>query len=349
MSPGPTEQTYEGGGGVTTVTEVQDRVAWDAEVRACGGHPLQLWGWGEVKNRGPWTARHLRVVSADGALLGLAQVLVRRLPVPFRALSYVPRGPVVAPDGVGDAAARREVAQAVVEWCAANVRGVGVTFEPDWSDGTDLGLARARQARSTILCRSTLILDLTRSDEELMADLGRTTRADVRKGGRGVEIRRVVADDELEAVIALYRESAAHAGFALHEDDYYRAVHRELGDASLVVAAFADGVPCSFVWCAASDRTAFELYGGVNDAGRKARANAPVKWHAVRLAREAGLERYDLNGLLNDGISEFKRSFAKHEDLMAGTLDIPFNGVLYAAWDRGLPAAKQVLRRLRRR
>jgi lipid II:glycine glycyltransferase (peptidoglycan interpeptide bridge formation enzyme) len=334
---------------VTTVTEVRDRATWDAEVRTSGGHPLQLWGWGEVKSRGPWTARRLRVASADGSLLGLAQVLVRRLPPPFRALSYVPRGPVVAPDGAGSAEARREVAQAVVDWCRSHVRGIGVTFEPDWPDGTDLPVAGARPARGAILLRSTLVLDLTRSEEELTADMARTTRADVRRGGRGVEIRRVVADDELDAVIALYRESAARAGFGLHEDDYYRAVHRELGDASLVVAAFADGVPCSFVWCAASATTAFELYGGANDAGRKARANAPVKWHAVRLAREAGLERYDLNGLLNDGISDFKRSFAKHENLMAGTVDVPFNAVLHAAWERGLPTAKQVVRRLQRR
>lgn len=52
----------------------------------------------------------------------------------------------------------------------------------------------------------------------------------------------------------------------------------------------------------------------MNDAGRKARANAPVKWFAVRLAQDAGLLRYDVNGLLNDGVSTFKRSFAKHED-----------------------------------
>ncbi|WP_250446287.1 peptidoglycan bridge formation glycyltransferase FemA/FemB family protein [Actinotalea sp. C106] len=334
---------------MTTVTDVRDRATWDAEVQRSGGHPLQLWGWGEVKSHGPWTVHHLRVASADGALIGLAQVLVRRLPLPFRALSYVPRGPVVGPDGVGSPETRREVTQAVADWCATHVRGIGVTFEPDWPDGTELGVDGARQARTPILCRSTLILDLTRSDDELLADLGRSTRADVRKGGRGVEIRRVVADDELEAVLALYRESAAHAGFPLHEDDYYRAVHRELGDASLVVAAFADGAPCSFVWCAASATTAFELYGGVNEVGRKARANAPVKWHAVRLAREAGLERYDLNGLLNDGISEFKRSFAKHENLMVGAIDVPFNGPLHAAWERGLPTAKQVVRRLRRR
>ena len=333
---------------MTTVIEVHDRSAWDAEVKSTGGHPLQLWGWGEVKGLGEWTPRRLRVTADDGSTLGLAQVLVRHLPVPFKALSYVPRGPVVGPDGVGSEAARAAVTQAVVDWCSANVGGIAVSLEPDWDEGTPVGLS-TRPARNTILYPSTLILDLTRSPEELMADMGRTTRADVRKGGRDVEIRRVTDDAEVDAVIRLYHVSAAHAGFALHDDDYYRAIHRELGDASVLVAAFQDGEPCSFVWNVSSATTSFELYGGVNDAGRKARANAPVKWHSVQLAQQAGLKRYDMNGLLNDGISEFKRSFAKHEDMLVGTLDVPLNTTLYALWERGLPAAKQVVRRLRSR
>jgi lipid II:glycine glycyltransferase (peptidoglycan interpeptide bridge formation enzyme) len=331
------------------VTEAHDRAAWDADVIAVGGHPLQLWGWGEVKGLGEWTPRRLRVGGDDGTLVGVAQVLVRHLPAPFKALSYVPRGPAVGPDGVGSDDARATVTRAVVDWCATNVGGIGVSLEPDWDEGTVLTGLNTRQARNTILYPETLILDLTRTPEELMADMGRTTRSDVRKGGRGVEIRRVSSDAEVEAVIALYRVSAAHAGFALHDDDYYRTIHRELGDASMLVAAFQDGEPCSFVWNVNSATTSFELYGGVNDAGRKARANAPVKWHAVQLAQQAGLRRYDMNGLLNDGISEFKRSFAKHENTLVGTLDVPLNASLYALWERGLPAAKRIVRKLRSR
>ena len=86
---------------------------------------------------------------------------------------------------------------------------------------------------------------------------------------------------------------------------------------------------------------------GVDDAGRKLRANAPVKWHATRLAAEAGVRRYDMNGLLNDGISEFKKSFAQHTDELVGTFDVPF-GPLFAVWDKALPTAKRVLRKIRR-
>ncbi|BDO42432.1 peptidoglycan bridge formation glycyltransferase FemA/FemB family protein [Cellulomonas sp. NTE-D12] len=336
------------------VTPVHDRAAWDALVRELGGHPLQLWGWGEVKATGPWRAHRLHVTAADRTV-GVAQVLVRRLPFPFRALSYVPRGPAVAPTdptaavgyGVGDEAMRSAVAQAVVSWCRANVGGVGVSFEPDWPEGTSLPLTGAVPGDQPILLPSTIVLDLTRSADELMAAMSRTTRADVRSGGREVEIRRVTDEAGVRAVLEVYRETAQHAGFALHSPEYYLSIHRELGDASVVVAAFHEGRPCSFVWDVMSGTTAFELYGGVNEAGRKARANAPVKWFAVRLAQDAGLLRYDVNGLLNDGVSTFKRSFAKHEDQLVGTVDVPFSP-LYRLWVQAVPLAKRVLRTLRR-
>ena len=77
-----------------TADLVTSRDAWDADVLSHGGHPLQLWGWGQVKAAGAWTPYRLRV-SDGGSRVGLAQVLVRRLPAPFGRLSYVPRGPVV--------------------------------------------------------------------------------------------------------------------------------------------------------------------------------------------------------------------------------------------------------------
>jgi lipid II:glycine glycyltransferase (peptidoglycan interpeptide bridge formation enzyme) len=337
------------------IEPMTDPAAWDSLVDSLGGHPLQLWGWGEVKATGAWRAHRLRITSGERTV-GVAQVLVRRLPFPFRALCHVPRGPAVAPTdpeapvgyGVGDEAMRTAVCSAVVEWCRANVGGVGVSFEPDWPAGSTVPVTAVTPGRQRILHPVTLVLDLTRSPEELMSAMGRTTRADVRKGGRDVEIRRVTTEDDVRAVLDVYRDTAAHAGFQLHSDEYYLAVHRELGDASLLVAAFHEGRPCSFVWDAISATTAFELYGGVDEAGRKARANAPVKWHAVRLAQQAGLQRYDMNGLLNDGISAFKRSFAEHEDHLVGTLDVPFSP-LYPLWVRAVPWAKRVLRTVRRR
>lgn len=358
-----------------SVVEITARDEWDRMVLEAGGHPLQLWGWGEVKATGAWTPRRLRVVGPDGTA-GLAQVLVRSLPAQFKALSHVPRGPViVAPAtptgptaasaddvpadlpagaypgggyGVGTEPHRSAVTAAVTRWCKETVGGVGITFEPDWPLDTPFELADQRPSPNPILYPSTLILDVTRSPEDLTKAMGKSTRYDIRKAGRtGLDVRRVTDEDTVRAVLDVYKETADRAGFALHDDEYYLAIHRELGEASVLVAAFDDeGAPAAFVWCVQSASTSFELYGGINDAGRKLRANAPVKWHAIEIAREAGAVRYDMNGLLNDGISEFKKSFAQHSDELVRSVDVPFS-LWYSAWNGALPTAKKVVRKLR--
>jgi hypothetical protein len=54
-----------------------------------------------------------------------------------------------------------------------------------------------------------------------------------------------------------------------------------------------------------------------------------------------------MNGLLNDGISEFKRSFSKHENQLQPSVDVAFS-FLHGVWNTLLPSAKAVLRKLRR-
>ena len=331
-----------------TADLVTDRDAWDREVQALGGHPLQLWGWGQVKAAGAWTPHRLRVTDG-GVLVGLAQVLVRRLPAPFGRLSYVPRGPVVGGDDdpAGLDERRAAVAAAVVAWCRANVGGIGISLEPDWPAGAGVALERARQGASTVLVPTTVVLDLTKTPDELLADMDRSPRHDIRKAARdGMDIRRVTTDDEVRAVLEVYKETARRADFALHSDEYYLSVHRELGEQSVLVAAYDDGEPVCFSWCINSSRTSFQLYGGGNAAGRKLRATTPTYWRTVEIAQQDGLTRFDFNGLLNDGISDFKRSLAKHEDAMIGTVDVPFSPT-YDVWSRLLPTAKRTVRALR--
>ncbi|MDQ4503687.1 peptidoglycan bridge formation glycyltransferase FemA/FemB family protein [Sinomonas sp. ASV322] len=330
-----------------TVRACTDRSEWDALVNSRDGHPLQLWGWGEVKAAHHWKVE--RLIVGDGAeVVGGAQVLYRALPWPLKSLAYLSRGPACAP----------EDARAVLDAVARHVRttrgSVALVAEPDWDAGSEgaesageRGLAAAGFARteSTILIRRTLILDLTQNDDELMAAMSRTTRANVRKNLKGgLEFRKVATGAELEQVLTIYAETAKRAGFGIHEDRYYRDIWRFLGQDSPIVAAFDGDQVVAFVWIAKSAGTAFELYGGVNAAGQKARANYGVKWAAFAAMKADGCTRYDLNGLLNDGISDFKKQFAPHENLLTGTWELPLSP-LYPAYSTGMPIARRVLQK----
>ncbi len=69
------------------VAEQTDPEAWDELIGRIGGHTLQTWPWGALKERFGWRA--LRLATADGR--AAAQVLLR--PLAGLSVAYVPRGP----------------------------------------------------------------------------------------------------------------------------------------------------------------------------------------------------------------------------------------------------------------
>ena len=138
-----------------SVEESHNPAQWDALVKQSGGHPLQLWGWGELKSAHRWRAERLIVRDGD-TVVGLAQILSRALPKPFPKFVYCPRGPIVLEAATGD------VADAIAEHVQATRKALAVSLEPD---ETAFQLGRSwRRAKNHVLPARTLILDLQQSD-----------------------------------------------------------------------------------------------------------------------------------------------------------------------------------------
>lgn len=321
----------------------EDKQVWDDYVLENGGHPLQLWGWGDVKAAHGWRCERLLGYDIDKNIVGGAQILIRHLPWPFKSLVYVPRGPV------GEAQKAPELLEAVASYAKSQHCAVALSIEPDWHELPALD-SSWRQADNTILIPRTLVLDLKKTESELLAPMAKKTRQYIRKSSAEdrLAFQQVRGREYLDACMAIYRQTAARAGFALHDDQYYYDIFDKLGEASPVFAAFYDGEPVAFVWLAISAETAFELYGGMNEKGQELRANYALKWFAVQKTREWGIERYDMNGLLNDGVSTFKQGFADHEDMLVGTYDRPLSP-LYFVYSKVLPLGKKIIRTLKRK
>ncbi|RAN76466.1 methicillin resistance protein [Bacillus sp. SRB_336] len=321
------------------------RAQWDSAVNSQQGHPMQLWGWGETKAAHNWSVDRVLVKDDAGDLVGSAQILLRKLPFPFRSLAYLARGPQAA------AGREIEVLDAVAHHVAAVHKSVALSIEPDWdataAPAASLPAAGWRRSGSTILIPRTLILDLNRSEDELLAAMSKKTRQYIRKSGREALEYRAVTAAELPKCLAVYKETARRANFGIHADGYYQDIFNNLGQGSPVYAAFDGDAVVSFLWLAASDATAFELYGGMTDDGSSLRANFSLKWLAIQEMKARGVTRYDFNGLLNDGVSKFKFGFADHEDMLAGTWDKGLSP-LFPVFAKALPLARKGVRKLRR-
>jgi len=309
---------------------------WDDYVLEHAGHPLQLWGWGQVKAAHGWSVDRIFAYDQDDKIIAAAQLLTRKLPLPLRAISYVPRGPV------GEGAYSVAFLNELAAYATRTYKSMALSIEPDTRE-FDIPKGWLKSTHR-ILPPDTIELDLTLSENDLLNAMAKKTRQYIRKSAaEAIEIRTVKTREQLDSLLAIYRGTSQRAKFALHNDQYYIDVFNLMGDNSQVFAAFVEGKPVAFLWLAVSADTAFELYGGMNDIGQELRINYALKWHAIRKMREWGIGRYDLGGLINDGVSTFKRSWAEHETVLAGTFDKPLSP-FYGIWKRGLPVAKSVYR-----
>ncbi len=315
-----------------------DQEVWDDYVLDNGGHPLQLWGWGQVKSAHGWTADRVLAYDEDRLVAG-AQILTRKLPLPFKAVSYVPRGPV------GERASDADFLKAIGEYARREHHSVALSIEPDSEEYT--APEGWIKSNNKILPASTIILDLKKSDSDLLATIVKKTRQYIRKSAaEAITIKQVRSKADLEACLTVYHETSERARFSVHADQYYMDVFNLMGDYSPVFAAYVDDKPVAFLWLAISSDTSFELYGGMNELGKQLRANYALKWHAIRKTKEWGLSRYDFGGLIEDGVSNFKRSWTDHDTELAGTFDLPLSP-LYGLWNRALPMLKRTAQKLK--
>ncbi len=323
-----------------------DGSEWDALIAGHPrSHPLQTWGWGEVKRDAGWGAWRVGVLDDGGHLRAGAQVLTRRVPRLPLAMIYLPRGPIVEP---ADAEALLDLMAAVGDYG----RSVGAIFckvDPAWEAGTQHALATAKFVASDepVQVTQTYTIDLGQSEDEILAAMHPKTRQYIRKAEReATTIVRDTTGEWLDACYGIYVQTAQRAHFGLHPREYYDAIFRLYSaERQYLYVALREGQPMSFLWMACFGRHAVELYGGVSDAGLEWRTNYLLKWHGIRAMRAAGYTLYDLNGRVNEGISKFKQGFGPAETSWIGPFDRVYNTILYQGWTRALPMVRRMLAR----
>lgn len=331
-----------------SVTELRfDAAAWDAFVeRTPGGAYPQLTPWAAVKEPNGWRAE--RVVADGGSGPIGALLLVHALPPTPWGVGYAARGPIAAR---WDAASVRAFTLAMQQ-AARRHRLSHVTIDPEVRAGEGVEqLLRAagwRHALESIQPIESRIVDLRPPEEEVWRGLRSKSRQYVekaRRGGVAIVETGVEGIDDFHRILA---ETADRAGFLHRTPESYRQVfeaYAAQGAARLLFARLPDGTSGATLMLIGCCRRVVEPYGGMTDAGAVTRANYLIKWEAIRSSRAAGYEAYDMWGLPNAGIAQFKAGFGGEIVRYVGAWDLVVNAPVRA----GLMAAHRVRQRLAHR
>jgi len=356
--------------------EGMDALKWDALIaRLPNTHVLQTWEWAQVKSQIGWQPYPTVWHDREGEVAAAAMVLERGVEVlgsmvKLRVM-YVPKGPLLR--DWSDADLRYKVLHDL----RAMARGSGnifVKIDPDVRQG--IGVPGSLDAEEfpegqtvvddlkgrswdfsddQIQFRNTVLVDLRPSEDAILSNMKQKTRYNVRLAGRrGVTVR-IGTKADLDTLYRMYAETSTRDDFIIRDESYYKMVWETFMKTGMVESLIAEveGEAVAGVVIFRFAGKAWYLFGMSRPLHREKMPNHLLQWEAMRRAKAAGCETYDLWGAPDVfdesdplwGVYRFKEGFGGTIVRHIGAWDLPVRRVSYGFYTRMLPKVLSVMRR----
>ncbi len=299
-------------------------------------HPLQSFAWGEFREK--TGAEVLRLGrTSNRRLVETAQVTLHKIPhFPWK-IGYWPKG--VMPS--------KEMAEAVKK--EARKRGViMVKMEPNVISNQRSAVSIRRLSKQfglvkgrPLFTRWSFWLDLSKSEDELLAGMKQKTRYNTRLAEKkGVK----VVEDNSEAAFneywALTEETTKRQGFYAHTRRYHELMFKTLvpaGIAHLFKAVYQDKTLVTWIVFILNG-ILYYPYGASTREEREVFASNLMMWKVIKFGKSNGCQLFDMWGSPGPapkpsdpwaGFHRFKEGYGAKLVEFVGTFDLVINPLLY--------------------
>ncbi len=349
---------------------VTNPAEWQAIVgRLPNGHALQSGAWGAFKSRWGWMARYWVLDEGKGGVNAAALVLKRTIPFTPFSILYTPKGPIL--DYSDPTLPQKVLGQ--LERLAQRERAILIKIDPDVPLATGYNPAEPHLVGATFVdelkgrgwlfsqeqvqFRNTVLLDLTRTEDELLATMKQKTRYNIRLAAKKEIVIRPGTPADFPVLVEMYRETAARDGFTIRPTEYYldawQTFYRD-GLAQPLLAEYA-GEPVAGVMLIRSGNAVLYMYGASTEKERPRMPNHLLQWEAIRWAKAQGATTYDFWGAPDEfvdtdrmwGVWRFKEGFNGQVVQTIGAWDYPSRPRLFRLYTQTLPRYVRTICRLR--
>ena len=350
-------------------------------------HLLQTWEWSQVKAKYGWEPMpvvwfkksnksdklDLLDKSDLSDTVAAAMVLKRRISIRGMAaklsILYVPKGPLM---DWSDEVLRERVLDDLQAF-AKRQGAIFMKIDPDVKLGTGISggetdvIDNGGQAVTSVLKRrgwkfssdqiqfpNTVMIDLTESEDEMLARMKQKTRYNVRLAGKKGVMVRIGTSDDLPMLYKMYAETSVRDGFVIRDEGYYRTVWESFMDKKMAepLIAEVDGEPVAGLMLFWFAGRAYYIYGMSRNAHREKMPTYLLQWEAMRRAKAAGCTLYDLWGAPDEfsendgmwGVFRFKQGLGGQVLRTLGAWDFTPKPMMYKLYSEILPRVLGVMR-----
>jgi peptidoglycan pentaglycine glycine transferase (the first glycine) len=201
-------------------------------------------------------------------------------------------------------------------------------IEPQNSiDLTKYGLIKSNSVQPL----QTLILDITKSEEELLSGMHPKMRYNIGLAQKkGIKIRMANKEDDFTDFWRLMLQTSKRDGFKSYSRIYYEEM-LEIPGVALFLAEYGNEVIAANI-VVFYKNTAIYLHGASDYEHRNLMAMPLLQWHQILEAKKIGCTEYDFWGIDEKkwpGVTRFKRGFNGKEITYPGAYDLVFKPFWY--------------------
>jgi lipid II:glycine glycyltransferase (peptidoglycan interpeptide bridge formation enzyme) len=181
----------------------------------------------------------------------------------------------------------------------------------------------------------TILLDLGKTEDELLAAMHQKTRYNIKLAEKkGVAVA-IGSEKNFDEYWRLMQATAGRDSFRLHDREHYRKmINSSQGMMNLLLADYQGKAIAGNIMAFYGD-TATYVHGASSNEHRDVMAPYALQWAAIKTAKAQGCKYYDFYGIDENkwpGVTRFKRGFGGSEVEYPGTMDVIFNKAKYSIY-----------------
>jgi len=296
-------------------------------------HPLQSSEWGEFRKK-----TGVKVVTVNEI-----QMTIHRIPHTPWTIGYIPKGPLPNADMISDLKKIGREENCIFIQLEPNIEKSQLPNYPITQ------LPNYRPSFHPLFTKYTLILDLNKSEEDLLKTMHPKTRYNIRVALKhGVKIIQDNSDEAFEDYLKLTEETTKRQDFYAHTERYHRLMWETLRSAQgkldtdkltahLFLAKYKEQTLAAWILFVYKD-TLYYPYGASSNLHREVMASNLLMWEAIKFGRSLELKKFDMWGALSDnpnkndpwyGFHRFKEGYGPKHIEFVGSFDLVINPFLY--------------------
>ncbi|MBI2032538.1 MAG: peptidoglycan bridge formation glycyltransferase FemA/FemB family protein [Candidatus Levybacteria bacterium] len=308
-------------------------------------HPLQSFEWGESRKKTGINVLRRGVVGKNlptdrqGEILNPYEITIHQTPGFPYFIGYFPKGEIPS----------KELLDELKETGEKNKLSF-IQLEPNVVNGQwSIVNGRLHPSFHPLFTKYTFILDLTKTEDELLKNMHQKTRYNIRVAQKhGVEVLIDNSDEAFKKYLKLTKETTKRQKFYAHDEKYHRLMWETLKSgkkfdsnklqAHLLTANYKRKILVTYVLFTFKD-TLYYPYGASSDENREVMASPKAMWEAIRFGKNLGLSKFDMWGAANVpnpksddpyfGFHRFKEGFGANLIEFVGSYDLVINPLNY--------------------